>query len=151
MQTVIGDDAFDAADTDGMLGLLELLGDHFDRGFRIQEPMADDLADDFVSAAVVGFGSARLTLKGRGALVGQEMAELEVARLRITEHACGGQGPKVGAFSFIDHGQFESDFVVVWDLQLTGWAGEEVFIIFDGEHKKRKGVIDAPGEAGANS
>ena len=140
MQAVIGHHTFDTANTDGVPGLLEFLGDYFDRGVRIQESMTDDLADDFVGAAVVGFGSTGLALKGGGALVGQQMAQLEVARLGITELARGGQGAKVGAFTFVDHGQFEGDFVVVGNLQLTRRAGEEVFPVFNGEHEASFGV-----------
>jgi len=67
-------------------------------------------------------------LEGGGAMVGQEMAQLEVARLGITELARGGQGTKVGAFSFVDHGQFEGDFVVVGNLELTGRAARKYFL-----------------------
>ena len=133
-----------------MLGLFQFLGDHFDRGVGIQEAVADDLTDDFVGAAVMGFGAAGLALEGGGAPLGQEAAQLKGARLGTAEFAGGGQRAKAGAFSLVDHGQFEGDFVIVGDLQLAGRAGEEVFFMVDAEHKDALAEVVSYSETSRN-
>lgn len=110
--------------------------------------MADDLADDFLGAAVIGFGSAGPALEGGGPALRQQMAELEVAGFGIAELAGGGQRAKIRAFPFIDHGQFERDFIVLGDFEFAGRAGEEAVFVFNGEHGSALRVIGPREEDG---
>ena len=67
MQAEFGNDAFDTAVADGQAGLAELLGDDGGGGLGIEEPLPDDLADDFVGASGTGLGTAFAAEQGRGA------------------------------------------------------------------------------------
>ena len=64
MQAVIGDDPFDAAQTEGEMSLAEFLGDDFRRGVGIEKAVAQDLADDLAGAAIIGFGPGLFGLQG---------------------------------------------------------------------------------------
>jgi hypothetical protein len=57
LQAVVGEDALDAALADREVGLAQFLGDDGGAGVRIQVAIAQDLADDGVSAARGGFGA----------------------------------------------------------------------------------------------
>ena len=91
------DDAFHAAGADGKSGLTKLLGDDVRRGLGVEETMADDLPDDFLSAHRRALGPAFLAAEsGRPPLV-KELEELVIARL--TEAVLGGRGHGAEAFA----------------------------------------------------
>jgi len=60
LKAELSDDAIHAALTDGEAALAQFLGDDFRGGIAVEEPMPDDLANEFLGAAVVGFGTALL-------------------------------------------------------------------------------------------
>src|SRR5216683_2622456 len=134
LKAVVSDDAFDAARTDDPAGLAELLGDDVGGGVGVEEAVADDLADDFVGAAVATFGAAFLAEQGGAAAVGERLAELEVALLREAELACGGGGAEALAFAFDEHGEFAGDLVVGAEGEGAGGADEEQLLEIDVEH-----------------
>ena len=86
--------------------------------------MADDLADDFIGAAVEAFGAAFLAEQGGGAAVGERLAELEVALLAQAELACGGGRTEALALAFDEHGEFAGDLVVGPEGEGAGGADE---------------------------
>ena len=61
MKAVLLDNADDTTSADHEAGLAELLGDDVDRGVRIEEAVTDDLADKFVGADIVAFGTGPVT------------------------------------------------------------------------------------------
>ncbi len=67
MQTVIGDDPFDAPQAQGQTRLAEFLGDDLRGGVGIQKAVAQDLTDELVGAAIIGFGTGLPGLEGRQA------------------------------------------------------------------------------------
>ncbi len=85
-----------------------------------QGGFVDDLADDFVGAAIIGFGTGGLAAQGQRAVVLQEVEQLEVARFGVAEFRGGPGGPKPFALTLEEHGQFESDFVIGGYGQGTG-------------------------------
>ena len=119
-----------------MLGLTEFLGDHRHRSLRIEKSVANNLADDLLGAPVLGFGTASLAFEsGRAALL-QSAAKLEIAWFGKAELARGGQGAQFGAFAFVDHRQFEGDLIVAGDLQFAGGTVQEVFFLFNSQHRQ---------------
>jgi len=52
---------------------MEFLGDDGGGGFRIQKAVADDLADQFVGAAVIGFGTAGRSWSPRAPAAGSAL------------------------------------------------------------------------------
>ena len=130
----MGDDAFDAAGTDGPAGLAEFLGDDIGGGVGVEEAVADDLADDFIGAAVEAFGAAFLAEQGGGAAVGERLAELEVALLAQAELACGGGGAEALALAFDEHREFAGDLVVGPEGAGAGGADEELLLEIGVEH-----------------
>lgn len=61
------------------VALSEFLGNDFRAGFRIKEAVADDLADEFLGASIVGFGPPLGAEEALPTLSKEERPELEVA------------------------------------------------------------------------
>ena len=112
MQAELFDDPFDAADGDGPTSLSEFLGDDGGGGLGIEEAVANDLADDFVGAAVRAFGAAFFAEQGQGTALGEGLTELEVALFREAELEGGLQRSEAEAFPFAEHGEFTGDFII---------------------------------------
>ena len=136
MQTKLGDDAFDGTGTNGLAGLAQLLADHGGGGVGIQEAITDDLLDDLVGAAIVGFGAALLVLQGQGAAGSEGLTQLEVALLGIAELGGGGDWTGALAFPLIEHGEFGKNRVVPRDGQLAPGADQNQRLFSDIEHTR---------------
>lgn len=100
-----------------MVSLAEFLSDDLGRGLRIQEAMADDLADDFVGAPVIGLGAGGFTVQSQGAVFFEQMEQLEIAGFGIAEFFGGLGGTGAFALAFEEHGQLEGEFIVGGDGQ----------------------------------
>jgi hypothetical protein len=89
---------------DAEAALLEFLSDDFSTGFGIQEPMADDLTDEFLGSPIVGFRPSFGIKEGMAALFQKEGSELEITL--PTESELGGSTVNsVGAaFALNEHG-----------------------------------------------
>jgi hypothetical protein len=94
LQAVVGDDPLHAANAQGVLGLSQFLGDDLRAGIGVQEPVPDDLADDFIGAAIIAFGTGGQALQDQHAAVFEEVEQLEIARLGVAEFGGGPGGPK---------------------------------------------------------
>ena len=137
MQAVIGNDPFDAALTEGQTRLAEFLGDDFGGGLRIQKAVAQDLSDEWVGAAVIGFGAGLFGQQGGQAallVVGEhlvialaakaiflgEVGDLSLQALAFDEHeeAAGllvGGGHRQGAGGALEQ--------LGVGIELEGWEG----------------------------
>ena len=124
MQAVVGDDPVNAADAQAVAGLVELLPDNFRRGIRIQEAMADDLPHDLSGAAVVGLWPGGSAPQAQGPLGLEQAQQLEVSGLGIAEFGGGFGGAQALAAAFVEHGQFDGDFVLVGHGERTGRAAQ---------------------------
>ena len=124
MQAELGNDPVDSAFTDGEIRLAELLGDDFGTGLRVQEAVADDLTDQFLSAAVWGFGAAFGAEKRRAAFFQKEGAKLEVTRTAKTEFGGGAVDTLRAAFTLDEHGELAGNFVVGGNGQGAGMAAD---------------------------
>jgi hypothetical protein len=117
LQAKLGNDAIYGALADAKVALPEFLGNDIRGGLRIQESVADDLAHEFLRAAVVGSGTSFGTEQTLTALLKKESPELKVALAAITEF-CGNQVNAFGAaFTFDEHGKLTGDFIVFGNRQ----------------------------------
>jgi len=103
LQAVISDDALHRADAEGQVGLAQLLGDDLRGGFRVQEPVAQDLTHRFVGAAVVGFGAGFLGLESGQAALLESLQQLIVALPAIAVFAGHSDDVGLQALAFQEH------------------------------------------------
>jgi hypothetical protein len=112
LQSELRNDAVDGAFTDAEITLSEFLRDDFGAGFRIQEAVTDNLADEFLSAPVRGFGASFGAEQGRAAFLQKKGGELEVTLTAETEFGGGAVNALRAAFALDEHGEFAGDFIV---------------------------------------
>jgi hypothetical protein len=124
LNAVIGDDAFDTAQTDGKVGLAQLLGDDRRGSLGVQKAVAQDLADGLVGAAKIGFRSGLLGLESGQASGHKSAEDLVITLTTITIFL--GDGGHIGleALAFDKHGQAAGLFVGGSDEEGAGGAGE---------------------------
>jgi hypothetical protein len=115
----------DTAGADEVAGLANLLGQDAGGSFRVKEAVANHLLADLIGAAVGGFGAALEALQSQGAALLEKRAQLEIALLAEAELAGGSQGTSGLAFTFVEHGEFAGDFVIVGHGQGAGGPGED--------------------------
>jgi len=112
LQSELRNDAVDGAFTDAEATLAKFLSDDFGAGFRIQEAVTDNLADEFLSAPVRGFGASFGAEQGRAAFLQKKGGELEVTLTAETEFGGGAVNALRAAFALDEHGEFAGDFIV---------------------------------------
>jgi hypothetical protein len=112
LQSELRNDAVDGAFTDAEVTLSEFLRDDFGAGFRIQEAVTDDLADEFLGASIIGFGAAFGAEEGRAAFLQKKGAQLEVTLTAKAEFGGGMVNALRAAFALDQHGEFTGDFIV---------------------------------------
>jgi hypothetical protein len=108
------------------VGLAQLLGDDIRGRVGVQKTIAQDLADDGLGAAVIGFGSGPLGLQGGKAALLEGVQELVIT---LTAKAVfGGEGGDVGVQALALHEQKETAgrFVGGINREGAGRAGELV-------------------------
>jgi hypothetical protein len=126
LQTIIGDDALHGTDAEGEVGLAQLLGDDLRGGFRIQEPMAQDLPHHFVGAAVVGLGAGFLRLESGQAALLESLQKLIEALSAIAVFVGHSDDVGLQALAFQEHEEAPGQGVLWSDGQRAGGAGELV-------------------------
>jgi hypothetical protein len=136
LKAIALDHPFDAARADGELALAEPLGDHGGRGFGVEEPVADDLADGLVGPAVVRLGSALLALEARRSLGRVDLEELVIAPLGQAELRCGSDGSEFRAMPLEKHGEPPGDVVAGRDRESAGGSDEHRIRSDDIEHDR---------------
>jgi hypothetical protein len=117
LQSKLGNDAIDRAFADGKAALPKLLGNHVGAGFRIEKPVANDLANEFLSAAVVGLGTSFGAEESRTTLLEKKRPELEIALAAETEFGGGLVNACGAAFTVDEHGKLAGDLIVFGDRQ----------------------------------
>jgi len=134
LQAKLGNDAIHGALADAEVTLAQFLGYDLGTGLGIQEAVANHLADEFLGAAVVGFGSPFGTEETLAALGKEERPELEIALAAITE--LGGNLVNVfgSAFTGQKHGQFAGDLIVFGNRQGAESTLDAFFKDIDGNH-----------------
>ena len=113
MQAELRDDAVDGAFADTEVALAELLGNDLGAGLRIEEAVADHLADEFQGASVIGLGATFGAEEAPAALVQKPGAKLEVALAAKTELGGGGVNAEGTQFTFEEHGELAGEFIAL--------------------------------------
>jgi hypothetical protein len=124
LQAIIGDDPFDAAQTEDQTRLAEFLDDHGGGDVRIQKTVAQDLADELVGPAIIGFGTGLPGLEGGQAalLVIGEHLVIALAAKAVFVGGVGNLG--LQALPFDEHEEAAGLFVGGGDGEGAGGAGE---------------------------
>ena len=118
-------DSFHTADANDGSTLNEFLGDDFGRGFRIEEAMTDDLADDFAGASVVLFRSAWLGEQSLGSGFLELLSELKIALATESELLGSGLGSQF-TLAFEQHGDASGHLIVLWDGETSGGTDKRI-------------------------
>ena len=113
MESELVNDTVYGAFADPEVALPKFLSDDLGAGFGIQKSMADDLTDQFLSAAVVGSRTALAAEKGLAALFKEESPELEVALTAEAEFGSGTVDAFGATFTFDEHGKLTGDLVII--------------------------------------
>jgi hypothetical protein len=124
LKTVLLDDADDTSNTDLEACLPEFLCDDVDRGVRIEEPVADDLANDLVGADIVVFGAGLVALESCASLFTIEFEQLKISLFSEIEFFGGLGSAEPFALAFDEHGQPRDDQVVGKNGEFSGGADD---------------------------
>jgi hypothetical protein len=111
LESKLGNDPIYGSLADTEATLSEFLSDHFGAGFRIQEPVADDLTNDFLGAPVVRFRTSFGTEESLAALFEKQASDLEVTLAAKTELCRRAINASRAALSLDEHGQLSGDFI----------------------------------------
>jgi hypothetical protein len=95
-------------------------------GIGVEEPVADDLAGNLLSAHVVGLRSWLAALQGPGALLTIEPEQLKIPLHAQTVLGCGLSRAQSFALALDEHGEALSDLVVWVDGELTAWSSDQL-------------------------
>jgi hypothetical protein len=139
LQSELSDDAVDGAFTDAEVTLSEFLSDDFAAGFRVQEAVTDDLADEFLGASIIGFRATFGAAEGRATFLQKKGAELEVTLTTEAEFGGGAVNAFRAAFALDQHGEFAGDFIVLGNGQGSGWALDAFLEQLEGNHAGLQG------------
>lgn len=92
--------------------MTEFLGNDLGGGLRVEKAVADGLADQFLTATVVGAGASLLAEQAPGSLLQEAVAQLKVTL--AAEAKLGGRLIRTQrtTFAFEEHGQLEADFIL---------------------------------------
>jgi hypothetical protein len=126
LKAILLDDTDDTTSADRESGLAELLRDDVDRGVRIEEAVADDLANDFVGADVVAFGAGPVALESCASRFTIEFEQLKISLLAEVELLSGLGGTEPFALAFNKHGQAGDNEVIRKNAELSGGADDAV-------------------------
>ena len=98
--------------------------------------MADDLADDFVSAAVGAFGAAFATGEGEGTVREEGLSELEVTLFAEAELEGRLEGTESLALALDEHGELVTDLVIGEDGEGSTRSDELLELGIEVEHRR---------------
>jgi hypothetical protein len=127
LKAVVLDESLDAANADGLAGLLEFLGKNFGGGVGVEEAKAKQLAKRFVRTTRAGLGAGRMAEQSRAAVFLEDLAELVVTLPAEAEQVGSLGGSQVGAFAEDEHQKFVGEFVLGAEAQGASRSVELVF------------------------
>jgi hypothetical protein len=136
LKAVLLDDADDTTNADREAGLAELLRDDLDGGVRIEEAVADDLANDLVGADIVALRAGLVSSESCTAMFTVELKQLEISLLAEAQLLGGLGGAEPLALAFDEHGQAGDDEVIGTNGKLTSGADDAA-----GRHVEPHGLV----------
>lgn len=136
MESELGNDAVDSPFADAKVTLSEFLSDDFGAGFGIQEAVANDLADEFLSATIFGLGASFGADQGFTPLIQKKSPELKVALAAEAEFGCGTVNTFRAAFPVDEHDKLACDFIVIENGKGTELALNAFFEKIERNHRR---------------
>ena len=133
----MGDDPIHAPFADGKVTLPELLSNDLGTRFRVEEAMPDDLANDFLSAAVLCLGTSLGTEEGLGPLFTEKGQELEVTLAAVAESGDDFLDRLVSTLPGDEHRKLAGNLILLGDGEGTVVAANPFF----GELERDHGVV----------
>jgi hypothetical protein len=135
LESELADDTVDGAFADLEFALSEFLSNDFGACLRIQESVADDLTDKFLSSTIFGFGTSFITQQGLGTLFQEEVPELEVTLTTESELGSGAVDAFGTAFTLYEHGELKGDFVVIGNGEGAEFTLDALLKKLNGNHR----------------
>ena len=124
MKAVFLDDANDTTSANRETGLAELLRDDVDRGVRIEEALADNLANDLAGPDIVAFGAGFLALESCASVLTVEFEQLIISLFAQFELLSRLGGAEPFALAFDEHDQAGDDKVIRQDRKFSGGSND---------------------------
>jgi hypothetical protein len=134
LKAIFCEDPFHAADGQGKPILVEFLGNNLGRDVRVEKAVPDNLADDLLGPAVVGFGPGFMAGECLSPIRLEEVQDLVISLSGVAKLFGGGGRAQAFTLAFHEHGELASDFIVFSDGQGSCGALEGGYPFFDFDH-----------------
>ena len=112
MKAVVLDESLNAANADGLAGLLEFLGKDVGGGVGVEKANTEQLTEGLVRATRAALGAGLMAEQSGAAVFLEGLAELVVTPSAEAEQVRGLGGSEVGAFAEDEHQKFVGEFIV---------------------------------------
>ena len=109
----MGDDAVHGPFADREVALPEFLSNDLGTRFRVKEAVTDDLADDFLSAAIFCLGTALGAEESPGAFFTEKGQQLKVALTAVIEPGNDSVERLVSTLPGNEHGKLAGDLILL--------------------------------------
>jgi hypothetical protein len=134
LKAIFGYDPLDASGGDGVSVLVQFLGDDFRGHLRVEESIPYDLAYDLIGPAVVCLGTPFAAFQSFGALALEEFTYLVIALAGIAILPCGFLRAKPFTLALVEHGKFQSDFIIFPDGKRALRAAKGWYAVMHFDH-----------------
>ena len=131
----MGDDSVHAPFADTQVTLPEFLRNDLGARFRVKESMADDLANDFLRAAVFCLGASLGADEGLGPFFPEKRQQLKVALAAVIESGNDFVNRLVATLSGDEHGELAGDFILFGDREGAVLAENAFFGELQRDHR----------------
>jgi hypothetical protein len=112
LKAVVLDESLNAANADGLAGLLEFLGKDIGGGVGVEKANTEQLPEGFVRVTRAGLGAGLMAEQSGAAVFLEGLAELVVTLPAEAEQLRGLARSEVGAFAQDEHQKFVGEFIV---------------------------------------
>ncbi len=134
MKPILGDDPIHGPFADGEVTLPELLSNDLGTRFRVEEAMPDDLANDFLGAAVLCLGTSLGADEGFGPFFTEKSQELKVALAAVVESGDYFVDRLVSTLPGDEHGKLAGDLILLGDGEGAVVAANPLFGELERDH-----------------
>lgn len=135
MESELGNNAVDGPFADTKVTLSEFLSDNFGACFGIKEAVADNLADEFLSATVMGSGTSLRADQSLATFFKKKGPQLEVALTAVAEFVGNLVNAFGAAFTVDKHGELAGDFIGFGNGKGTELTLDTFFEKFERNHR----------------
>jgi hypothetical protein len=124
LKTVLLDYADNTANADRKTGLAEPLGDDLNCGVWIEEAVANDLANNVISADIVALRTCLVGLESCGPLFTKAFQQLKISLSGKPKLVGGLDGAEPFALAFNEHGQSSRNEIIRPNWKIAGRADD---------------------------